>query len=196
MFGFLKHDTQLSCSHPWMQARSSTCSHSPKQAPKNPQNHWCLPLSSMPLPLFWAGTLPDLCQNHPAPWYLLVDPQQEIFMPEDSTFAPLPSAGAILDSWGGLLCGAWSLHVAAVMLDTAITGSSSPFWNFGWREQLLGAMPASFITSHPWIPTASQCFWSHCHFPWQMQHLALKTNSLLLTLPKDNAISFWFSFFS
>lgn len=90
------------------------------------------------------------CWVSPAPWHFLVDPQEEICMPEDSTFAPLPCPGAILDlarSAGPvepglfmLLLWCWTQPslVPQAPSETLSEGNSS------WK-----AVSASFITSHP-----------------------------------------------
>lgn len=120
MFGFSKHDSQVSYSHLWMQARRSVSPAYtlPNRHPKIPQ---ITDVYHLPLCLclyFGQGHCQTRARIHllwveASPLVPPGDPQQEIF------------------------CRAWSLCVAAVLLDTATTGSSSPFWNFRWGEHLL-----------------------------------------------------------
>lgn len=135
MFGFSKHDIQVSYTHPWVQAGRSvssayTLSNGHPKIPKITDVYHlllCLFLS------FGQGHHQTCARIH-----LLLGEPSPLALPGRSTGGDLharrlqfcsssmpwcyPGPGKVCRT-----CRAWSLHVAAVMLDTAIIGSSSPF---------------------------------------------------------------------
>lgn len=102
------------------------------------------------------------CVGNSVPWYFLVDPQQEIFMPEDSICCSSKSwcypgllgrsAGPVEPDLFVLLLWCWTQPSVVPQAPSETLGAGDNFW---------GAVPASFITSYPGIPTPSQ----HTPFP-------------------------------